>query len=52
MPWEDLKKELSVIERCVHESDIVELRTVLSRVVNGYVPNKQIVDWTYISSQG
>ena len=52
MPWENLKNEISVIENCVRESDIVELRTVLSRIVNGYVPNKQIVDWTYISCQG
>ena len=47
IPLIELKKHLNLIIHYLHNNDIEELRHLLIRLVDGYIPDKKIVDWLH-----
>src|SRR5690606_15117963 len=45
LPWEQLQAVLEELFTAVEREDFVGVRQLLQRVVNGYVPEGEIVDW-------
>lgn len=48
LPWPVLEDELRSLETALHCNDVSLARAILARLVCGYVPNDEIVDWTYL----
>lgn len=48
--WNEVLDNLARLEKIIHAKDHDELEAFLKYIVNGYVPNKEIVDWTYRKS--
>ena len=46
-PWPQLKAELSNLAALVEAEDHAAIRLVLQRMVSGYTPDSDLVDWVY-----
>jgi FlaA1/EpsC-like NDP-sugar epimerase len=51
IPWADLEVKLQSLEIALHRNDIDVIRPMLQRIVAGYNPSGEIVDWVYLESE-
>ncbi|MBB4567703.1 polysaccharide biosynthesis protein [Rhizobium leucaenae] len=47
LPWAELSKRLASLEAALDENDIPQARTLLQKLVSGYVPNGEVVDLVF-----
>lgn len=47
LPWEQLEVELNLLRQATATNDVPAIRTILQRVVSGYQPSSEIVDWVH-----
>lgn len=51
LPWQQLEMELQVLEDAMTRFDMQTTRDVLLRVVSGYQPANDLVDWVYLEGK-
>ena len=47
LPWTRLEDELKTLEMFLNVNDVSAIRIMLERLVSGYTPSMNIVDWIY-----
>lgn len=45
--WDELEEKLGLLQNLLDQGDIVAIRALLEKLVTGYRPDEQIVDWSY-----
>jgi FlaA1/EpsC-like NDP-sugar epimerase len=48
LTWENLEPELDTLLMAINLNDIGVVRKILEKVVNGYQPNEEVVDWIFL----
>ena len=48
IPWSDLEKNIGALEIALSLNDIGVIRLMLKKLVTGYTPSNEIVDWVYL----
>ncbi len=51
LPWVELEPELRSLEMALSVSDIGVIRLIMKKLVNGYSPSEEIVDWIYLEQE-
>jgi hypothetical protein len=51
LPWVDLQESLRVLDMSLNLNDVNDIRTMLERLVAGYVPSEEIVDWIHMEQR-
>ena len=51
VPWVDLEPRLNTLELSLNVNDIGVIRLMMERLVSGYVPSDEIVDWVYLEQE-
>jgi FlaA1/EpsC-like NDP-sugar epimerase len=51
LPWVDLQESLRVLDMSLNQNDVNDIRTMLERLVAGYVPSEEIVDWIHMEQR-
>lgn len=46
-PWAEIRERLDELQLALAENDVVFLRTILSRYVDGFPANGEVVDWLH-----
>jgi len=49
--WEPLKSELASLEKAVKNDDYSAIRQIFFRLVDGYTPDEEMVDWLLMSQK-
>jgi len=49
--WDDLQKHLESLEIALNLNDVGVIRMIMTNLVSGYVPNKEIVDWVHLEQE-
>jgi FlaA1/EpsC-like NDP-sugar epimerase len=49
--WDDLKKHLESLEIALNLNDVGVIRMIMTNLISGYVPNKEIVDWVHLEQE-
>lgn len=49
--WSDLNPKLQEMKTALNVNDVSHIRSMLSDLVDGYVPNEDIVDWVTLARQ-
>lgn len=52
LPWPQLQGEIEALDSALRANNAPVVRQMLARLVSGYVPSKQIVDWVYLEQGG
>ena len=52
VPWEELQAALAELKEALGRNDIPAVREIIARLVAGYTPHGEIVDWLYLQEQG
>ncbi|MDG1144071.1 MAG: polysaccharide biosynthesis protein, partial [Burkholderiales bacterium] len=47
MSWSELEQNLNTLDMLLNTNDVGAIRRIMERLVPGYVPNSNIVDWVY-----
>ena len=47
LPWSRLEDDLKTLEMLLNVNDVNAIRTMMKRLVSGYTPSANIVDWIY-----
>jgi FlaA1/EpsC-like NDP-sugar epimerase len=47
IPWGELEVHLNALEIAIGQNNVEEVRSLLQKLVAGYKPNGDIVDWVY-----
>jgi FlaA1/EpsC-like NDP-sugar epimerase len=48
LPWAELECELRSLELALNVNDIGAIRLIMEKLVTGFRPSEQIVDWVYL----
>lgn len=48
IPWAEFEAELSALERALSHNDVAMIRSIMQKLVSGYIPSDNIVDWVYL----
>lgn len=48
LPWADLEEKLNALEIALNANDVGVIRLMMEKLVTGYVPSAEIVDWVYL----
>lgn len=51
LPWVELEPELRSLEMALSLNDIGVMRLIMKKLVNGYRPSEEIVDWIYLEQE-
>ncbi len=51
LPWAELECELRTLEKALNVNDMGAIRLILQKLVAGYSPSKQIVDWVHLEQE-
>ncbi|WP_413458812.1 polysaccharide biosynthesis protein [Herbaspirillum huttiense] len=51
IPWETLESGLRSLEMILNVNDSGVIHLMMEKLVNGYTPSKEIVDWIYLEQQ-
>ena len=46
--WDDLRARLTVLTAALESNDVPQIRDLLQRMVHGYRPAEQVVDWVHL----
>ena len=48
--WDQLKKEIDILNMALNTNDVAMIRSILQKIVDGFLPSGQIVDWVYLEA--
>lgn len=51
IPWADLGGKLNALEMALHINDAGVIRLMMEKLVSGYTPSDEIVDWVYLEQE-
>lgn len=51
IPWSDLETKLNALEMALNVNDVGAIRLMMERLVTGYTPSDEIVDWVYLEQE-
>jgi len=51
IPWVDLEGKLKALEVALHVNDVGVIRLMLEKLISGYTPSDDIVDWVYLEQE-
>lgn len=51
VPWSGLEDQLNTLEVALNSNDIGVIRLIMRRLVSGYAPSNEIVDWVYLEQE-
>ena len=51
VPWGELEAKLSALEAALNVNDVGVIRLMMEKLVSGYTPSGQIVDWVYLEQE-
>jgi FlaA1/EpsC-like NDP-sugar epimerase len=49
--WEDLEGKLKALEMALNVNDVNVIRLIMGKLVTGYTPSEEIVDWVYLEQE-
>ncbi len=47
VPWDQLANEIDFLEKLIYKNDVKNIISILTKLVIGYTPSKEIVDWIF-----
>lgn len=51
IPWAELEARLSALEMALNVNDVGVIRLMMEKLVTGYTPSDEIVDWVYLEQE-
>lgn len=51
IPWADLEGKLNALEMALNINDVSIIRLMMEKLVSGYIPSDEIVDWVYLEQE-
>lgn len=51
IPWADLEGRLNALEMALNVNDVGVIRLMMEKLVTGYTPSGDIVDWVYLEQE-
>jgi FlaA1/EpsC-like NDP-sugar epimerase len=51
IPWPDLEEYLNALEIAINLNDVVVMRLMMKKLVAGFMPSNEIVDWVYLEQE-
>ena len=51
LAWPVLETELQSLQQALAANDVAQIRSSMEKLVSGYVPNAEIVDWIYMAQE-
>lgn len=51
IPWTDLEAKLQALEMALNVNDVGVIRLMMEKLVTGYTPSDEIVDWVYLEQE-
>jgi len=51
IPWSDLEENLNALEIALNLNDVGVIRLMMTKLVTGFTPRKEIVDWVYLEQE-
>ena len=48
IPWSELENKLKALQLTLEVNDIAVIRSMMTKLVSGYIPNGDIVDWVFV----
>jgi FlaA1/EpsC-like NDP-sugar epimerase len=51
VPWEELEGKLKSLEMALNVNDVGVIRLMMEKLVPGYTPSDEIVDWVYLEQE-
>lgn len=51
IPWAELEDKLNALEMALNVNDVGVIRLMMAKLVSGYTPSEEIVDWVYLEQE-
>ena len=51
IPWSELEDKLKALEMALNVNDVGVIRLMMEKLVTGYTPSDEIVDWVYLEQE-
>ena len=51
LPWAELEGKLNSLEMVLNVNDVGVIRLIMEKLVTGYTPSDEIVDWVYLEQE-
>ncbi len=51
IPWIDLEAKIQALEMALNVNDVGVIRLMMEKLVTGYTPSDEIVDWVYLEQE-
>jgi hypothetical protein len=51
IPWSELEDKLKALEMALNVNDVGVIRLMMEKLVAGYTPSDEIVDWVYLEQE-
>jgi FlaA1/EpsC-like NDP-sugar epimerase len=51
IPWSELEDKLKALKMALNVNDVGVIRLMMERLVTGYTPSDEIVDWVYLEQE-
>jgi FlaA1/EpsC-like NDP-sugar epimerase len=51
IPWSELEDKLKALEMALNVNDVGVIRLMMEKLVTGYTPSDEIVDWVYLERE-
>ena len=51
IPWAELEGQLRSLEMALNMNDVGVIRLMMEKLVSGYIPSDEIVDWVYLEQE-
>jgi FlaA1/EpsC-like NDP-sugar epimerase len=51
VPWSELEGKLKSLEMALNVNDVGVIRLIMEKLVTGYTPSDEIVDWVYLEQE-
>jgi len=51
IPWSELEVDLKALELALNVNDVGIIRLMMEKLVTGYTPSDEIVDWVYLEQE-
>lgn len=51
LPWSELESRLDELKLALDHNSVTDIRALLQQLVNGYLPNDDVVDWVYLAQE-
>jgi FlaA1/EpsC-like NDP-sugar epimerase len=51
IPWSELEEKLKALEMALNVNDVGIIRLMMEKLVTGYTPSDEIVDWVYLEQE-